>query len=169
MREVMAYEGVLADIEKKSMEVSQAEHKDVQSRVKDKRESLRTSVTTAYRWVFYPDDNGLSHVGLSVPATRDEKIASRVVHRLSDQDYGHPKILEKMGAVFFTSKLAPTAWKDEGSPLELSDLSRRFQQWTYLPILPNREDTLRACIRDGLKDKLWAVAIGDNATAPTRR
>jgi hypothetical protein len=92
-----------------------------------------------------------------------------VVHRLSDQDYGHPKILEKMGAVFFTSKLAPTAWKDEGSPLELSDLSRRFQQWTYLPILPNREDTLRACIRDGLKDKLWAVAIGDNATAPTRR
>ena len=42
---------------------------------------------------------------------------------------------------------------------------RRFPQWTFLPILPNREDTLRACIREGVSQKLWAVAIGDAKTS----
>jgi hypothetical protein len=49
-------------------------------------------------------------------------------------------------------------------PLELAELSRRFLQWTYLPILPTREETLRACIREGIASDLWAVAIGDNST-----
>jgi hypothetical protein len=38
-----------------------------------------------------------------------------------------------------------------------------------LPILPDREATLRACIREGLRDRLWAVAIGDNSTLEYRR
>jgi hypothetical protein len=169
MREVMAYEVVLGDIGKKTVDVSQSEQKDLESRSRDKRESLRTSITTAYRWVFYPDEPGLAVIALSVPATRDERIASRVVTRLSDQNYGHPKILPKMGAVYFNSKLAPRLWKDEATALDLEEMSRRFQQWTYLPILPNREETLRACIREGMASKLWAVAIGDRATSTYQR
>ena len=165
MREVMAYEMVLDNVEKGSMDLSEAEKKDLRSRCNDKRESLRTSITTAYRWAFYPGEEGLTVVALSVPATRDERIVSRVVERLSDQDYGHPKILTKMGAVYFDSKLAPQVWKDGSNPLELEELSRRFQQWTYLPMLPIREETLRACIREGVGDKLWAIAIGDNTTS----
>jgi hypothetical protein len=169
MREVMAYEVVLADIGKKTVEVSQSEQKDLESRSRDKKESLRTSITTAYRWVFYPDEPGLAVISLSVPATRDERIVSRVVKRLSDQDYGHPKILTKMGAIYFNSKIAPRVWKDESAALDLEELARRFQQWTYLPILPNREETLRACIREGIRDKLWAVAIGDRTTSTFQR
>ena len=169
MREVMAYEVVLAEIGKKTMEVSQSEQKDLESRSRDRKESLRTSITTAYRWVFYSDDEGLAVISLSVPATRDERIVSRVVKRLSDQNYGHPKILERMGAVYFNSKLAARLWKDEGTALDLEELSRRFQQWTYLPILPNREETLRVCLGEGIRDKLWAVAIGDSTTSTYQR
>lgn len=165
MREVMAYEMVLASVDKGSLDVSESEKKDLRSRFNDKKESLRTSITTAYRWVFHPNEEGLTAVALSVPATREERIASRVVQRLSDQDYGHPKILTAMGAVYFNSKIVPRVWKDESEPLDLEDLARRFQQWTYLPILPQREQTLRACIGEGLKDKLWGIAIGDAKTS----
>ena len=41
---------------------------------------------------------------------------------------------------------------------------RRFLQWTYLPILPSREETLRGCVREGIGQQLWAVAIGDKST-----
>ena len=88
-----------------------------------------------------------------------------MVQRLSDQNYGAPKILPKMGAVYFNSKVAPHLWKDRSELLDLSEALRRFPQWTFLPILPNREDTLRACIREGVSQKLWAVAIGDAKTS----
>ena len=70
-----------------------------------------------------------------------------------------------MGAVYFNSKVAPHLWKDRSEPLDLSEALRRFPQWTFLPILPNREDTLRACIQEGVSQKLWAVAIGDAKTS----
>lgn len=170
MREFMAYELVLQEVGKGSMrDVSASEKEDVKSRAKQKGESLRTSICTAYRWVFHPEADGLQSVGLAVPATRDERIAKRVYERLSDQNYGHPKILDKMGAVYFDSKLAPQLWKDESEPLDLEDLSRHFQQWTYLPMLPNREETLRACFKEGVKSDLWAVAIGDSASGSYQR
>lgn len=165
MREVMAYETVIADAEKGPMDISQLELKELKSRCNAKRESLRTSITTAYRWVFHPDEEGLAAVSLPVPAVANERIVGRTVERLSDQDYGHPKVMVKIGAVYFNSKLAPRLWKDEASALDLEETSRRFSQWTYLPILPTREETLRGCIREGIKDGLWAVAIGDSATS----
>ena len=168
MREVMAYESVIANAEKGTLELSQLERKDLKSRADDKRESLRTSTTTAYRWVFYPDEQGLSAISLPVPATKDERIVTRAVKRLSDQDYGTPKILARMGAVYFNSKLAPRLWRDESSPLDLAEISRRFPQWTYLPILPRREETLRACLREGIAQQLWAVVVGDNSTSTYR-
>src|SRR3972149_8255605 len=114
MREFMAYELVLQEVGKGSTRAIRASEKeDVKSRAKQKGESLRTSICTAYRWVFHPEADGLQSVGLAVPATRDERIAKRVYERLSDQNYGHPKILDKMGAVYFDSKLAPHLWKDE--------------------------------------------------------
>ena len=99
-----------------------------------------------------------------VPATTGEKIAQRVVQRLSDQDYGAPKVLPKIGAVYFNAKIAPHLWRDESDALDLAEAIRRFPQWTYLPILPEREETLRACIREGVSQGLWAVAIGDVST-----
>ena len=87
-----------------------------------------------------------------------------MVRRLSDQNYGAPKVLPKMGAVYFNAKISPHLWKVESDALDLSEAIRRFPQWTYLPILPNREETLRACIREGVSQGLWAVAIGDVAT-----
>ena len=142
--------------------------KDLQSRNRAKQDSLKTSVTTAYRWLFYPEGSGLVHVSLPVPATAGEKIAKRAIERLSDQDYGAPKVLPKMGAVYFNSKVAPHLWKDESDALDLAEVLRRFPQWTYLPILPDREDTLRTCIREGVSRKLWGVAIGDSATSSYR-
>ena len=162
IREVLAYESVSASPEAQAL--SQAEIADLRSRGDAKKGSLRTSVATAYRWVFYPDDNGLASVSLPVPATAGENIASRTVKRLSDQDYGAPKVLPRMGAVYFNSKVAPRLWKDESDPLDLAETLRRFPQWTYLPILPDRENTLRDCIREGVGQKLWAVAIGDTET-----
>jgi hypothetical protein len=165
MREVMAYGSVLADAEAGSLELSALETKDLASRAKEKEASLRTSITTAYCWVFYPDENGLEATSLPIPATAGEHIVSRTTDRLADQDYGHPKIMEQLGAVYFNSRLKPQLWKDESSPADLGEMSRRFPQWTYLPILPRREETLQACIREGIKDRLWAVVLGDNATS----
>ena len=162
IREVLAYESVSASPEAQAL--SQAEIADLRSRGDAKKGSLRTSVATAYRWVFYPDDNGLASVSLPVPATAGEHIASRTVKRLSDQDYGAPKVLPRMGAIYFNSKVAPRLWKDETGPLDLAETLRRFPQWTYLPILPDRENTLRDCLREGIRQKLWAVAIGDAKT-----
>ena len=162
IREVLAYESVSASAEAQAL--SQAEIADLRSRGDAKKSSLQTSVATAYRWVFYPDDNGLSPVSLPVPATAGEHIASRTVKRLSDQDYGAPKVLPRMGAIYFNSKVAPRLWKDETGPLDLAETLRRFPQWTYLPILPDRENTLRDCLREGVGQKLWAVAIGDAKT-----
>ena len=167
VREVLAYESVSASPEAKAL--SQAEVTDLRSRGEAKRGSLRTSVTTAYRWVFYPEEAGLTSISLPVPATAGEHIASRTLKRLSDQDYGAPKVLPRMGAVYFNSKVAPRLWKDESGPLDLAEMLRRFPQWTYLPILPDRENTLRDCLREGVGQKLWAVAIGDAETNVYRR
>jgi len=162
MREVMAYEAVLEDVGKSGLEVTQAEKRDLESRARDKKESLRTSIATAYRWVFFPDEDGLDVAALPIPATRDEHIAKRVADRLSDITYGKQKILKSMGAVYFDARLAPRLWKDEGEALDLAQALMRFREWTYLPMLPGGKQTLRACIREGLRDGLWAVAIGDN-------
>ena len=162
VREVLAYEAVSASQEARAL--SQAEITDLRSRGDAKKSSLRTSVATAYRWVFYPDEAGLTSISLPVPATAGEQIASRTVKRLSDQDYGAPKVLPRIGAVYFNSKVAPRLWKDEEGALDLAETLRRFPQWTYLPVLPDREKTLRDCFREGVGQKLWAVAIGDAET-----
>ena len=165
VREVLAYDSVIASTQGKDVNLTQLELRDLRSRGDAKRDSLRTSVATAYRWVYYPEENGLVTASLAVPATTGEKIALRVVQRLSDQDYGTPKILSRMGAVYFNARVGPRLWKDESEALDLSEALRRFPQWTFLPLLPNREDTLRNCIREGVSQKLWAVAIGDIATS----
>ena len=162
IREVLAYDSVIASPVGRAL--SSAEMTDVKSRCGAKKRSLRSIVATAYRWVFYPDESGLVSASLPVPATAGEQISSRVVKRLSDQDYGAPKVLPKMGALYFNSKVAPQLWKDASGPLDLADALRRFPQWTYLPILPDREETLRNCFREGVSQKLWAVAIGDAKT-----
>lgn len=158
VREVLAYESV---IESGIQNLSALEEKDLTRRAADKRSSLATSVATAYRWVFYPERDGLKCVSLIVPATAGDRIAVRAAGRLESQDYGDPKVLAGMSAVYFNAKVAPPLWKDEAQALDLAEALRRFPQWTYLPILPNREETLRACIRDGVATGLWAVAIGD--------
>jgi hypothetical protein len=165
VREVLAYESVIGSIGKQSADLSGAEKKELDGRLKDKAESLTTSIATAYKWVLFPEENGLEASALPGPATKGERIAGRVVGRLSDQEYGSPKILKKMGATYFNSKVASNLWKDQSGPLDLGEASRRFPQWTYLPILPDREATLKSCIQEGLIQKLWAVAIGDNATS----
>ena len=158
MREVLAYEQVLgSNLES----LSELEKKDLASRVKDKNDSLATSVVTAFRWVYFPDASGLAYASLAVPATAKEKIAQRVVERLSSQDYGDPNVLSGMGAIYFNAKVSSRLWKDESDPLALDKAYRGFRQWTYLPILPDRDTTLRDCIREGGASKLWAVAIGD--------
>ena len=165
VREVLAYDSVIASTQGKDVNLTQLELRDLRSRGDAKRDSLRTSVATAYRWVYYPEENGLVTASLAVPATSGERIAQRVVQRLSDQDYGSPKILPRMGAVYFNARVGPRLWKDEAEALDLSEALRRFPQWTFLPLLPNREATLRSCIREGVSQKLWAVAIGDNSTS----
>ena len=158
VREVLAYESVLAS---RPENLSPLEVEDLESRARDKQSSLATSVATAYRWVFYPEGDGLVHASLAVPATAGQQIAQRAAERLSSQDYGDPKVLTGMGALYFNAKVASHIWTDETEALDLAVALRRFPQWTYLPILPNRQETLRDCIRDGVSTSLWAVAIGD--------
>ena len=77
-------------------------------------------------------------------------IAPRVVQRLSDQDYGAPKVLPKMGAVYFNAKVAPSALEGRvGRAGPWPKPSAAFPQWTYLPILPNREETLTSLYSRG--------------------
>ena len=161
VREVLAYDAVVAPSAGSRFDLSETEFRDLRSRRDAKADSLRTSVATAYRWVFYPDETGLAILGLPVPATSNERIADRVVKRLSDQDYGTPKILPRMGAVYFNARVGPQIWKDDSDALDLSEALRRFPQWTFLPILPNREETLLASIREGIGQGLWGVAIGE--------
>ena len=166
VREVLAYEAVNSS--NAVSQLSEAERTDLTTRRADKQSSLTTSIVTAYRWVFYPEQSGLTADTLPVPATAGERVAGRVFSRLSDQDYSTPKILNRMGALYFDSRVSPHLWKDDADALVLSEASRRFPQWTYLPILPNREETLLACIREGLSQGLWAVAVGDVATVNYR-
>jgi hypothetical protein len=167
MREVLAYERVIADAEKGQHDLSQNELKELRSRFADKKDSLRSAVTSAYRWVLYPGEQELDELSLPTSATKDERIAVRVVERLANQDYGQPKILRKMGAVYFNAKLGPRLWKDDA--IDLAELSRSFSKWTYLPILPDREKVILECIREGLVLKLWGVAIGDNDSRTYQR
>ena len=160
VREVLGYESVTSG--RAGEQLSQADTRELNNRLRDKQASLTTSLVTAYRWALYPAGDGLEVTGLSVPATKGQQIVGRVVGRLSDQDYGNPKILRQMGSVYFLSKVAPDLWKDLSSPLDLGEASQRFPQWTYLPILPQREETLRRCVREGLSQNQWGVAIGDN-------
>ena len=160
VREVLGYESVTSG--RAGEQLGQANTRELNNRLRDKQASLTTSLVTAYRWALYPAGNGLEVTGLSVPATKGQHIVGRVVRRLSDQDYANPKILKQMGSVYFLSKVAPDLWKDQSAPLEISEASRRFPQWTYLPMLPQREEILRHCIREGLSRNQWGVAIGDN-------
>ena len=107
VREVLAYESVVGSAGRKSIDLSNLEVRDLESRSRAKRDSLKTSVATAYRWVFYPDEQGLASVSLPVPATTGENVAQRVVQRLSDQDYGAPKVLPKMGRSTSTPRFRP--------------------------------------------------------------
>ena len=160
VREVLAYDAVLAS---GIQNLSPLEVQDLKSRANDKLASLKTGVATAYRWVFFPTGDGLAHASLAVPATSGERIAQRAVDRLTSQDYGDPKVLTGMGAIYFNAKVASHLWKEESEPLDLAETLRRFPQWTYLPILPERETTLQRCIREGVSSKVWAVAIGDTS------
>ena len=72
-----------------------------------------------------------------------------------------------MGAAYFDARVAPRLWRDESDPLDLAEALRRFAQWTYLPILPDREAALTGCVREGISMGRWAVAVGDVATAAT--
>ncbi|MFH1485766.1 MAG: DUF499 domain-containing protein [Chloroflexota bacterium] len=165
MREVMAYESVIPSAEKGGLDIDQSELKEIRSQLSGKRQSLRTAITSAYCWLFYPDESGLASVKLPVPATASERIVDRSIARLSSQDYGHPKVMDKIGAIYFNSKIAPALWKDEAEPLDLEETYRRFLEWTFLPLLPRRRETLRACICEGVDQGLWAVAIGDSKTS----
>lgn len=158
VREVLAYQSVRAS---NLDNLSELEKRDLDARQKDKDASLTTSVTTAYRWLFYPSADGLELVALPIPATANERITARIVDRLKSQDYGDPKVLTGVSAIYFNAKIASDLWKDETEPLALDVAHRRFRQWTYLPILPNRDTTLRDCIREGIASNLWAVVIGD--------
>ena len=118
-------------------------------------------MTAAFRWLFYPSAEGLAYASLPVPATANEKITKRAVDRLKSQDYGDPKVLTGVSAIYFNAKIASYLWKDETEPLALDKAYRGFRQWTYLPILPDRDTTSMDCIREGLAINLWAVVIGD--------
>ncbi len=158
VREVLAYQSVRAS---NLDNLSELEKRDLESRQKDKNASLTTSVTTAFRWLFYPSAEGLAYASLPVPATANEKITKRAVDRLKSQDYGDPKVLTGVSAIYFNAKIASYLWKDETEPLALDKAHRGFRQWTYLPILPDRDTTLMDCIREGIASSLWAVVIGD--------
>lgn len=160
-REVLGYRSVLADIDRGNFEVSAAELRELKTRLRDKEDSLRTSLVTAYRWVFVPEESGLDVVALPSAATRDEQIASRIVKRLSDSSYGNPKIIERMSAVFFGAKILPNIWKNDAEALDLAETARNFTRRTFLPILPSREPTLAACVREGVEQGQWAIALGD--------
>jgi hypothetical protein len=161
MRQVMGYDSVLKEPGKGSQEVDKLELKGLESEFKDKKGSLQTAIVNAYRRVLHPDSDGLSEVVLTDQATKGDTIADRVVARLASSSYGTPKVLTKMGAVYFTSKIMPHVWKSDETPLELSELSRRFLEWTYLPLLPKKEDVLRACLREGVAQGSWGIATGD--------
>lgn len=161
---MLAYETVIKDIQDGRLEVSGSELRDLQARQRDKQDSLKTAIVTAYRWVFHPGPATLDVVAVAGSATRDDTVAKRAVERLSNADYGTPKVMPKLGAAYFRDRIATRIWTEEGDPLELGELRRRFLQWTYLPILPDSEAVLRDCVRDGLNLKLWAVAIGDSAS-----
>ena len=61
VREVLAYESVVGSAGRNAIDLSNIEVKDLESRSRGKRDSLKTSVATAYRWVFYPDEQGLEN------------------------------------------------------------------------------------------------------------
>ena len=54
VREVLAYDSVVSSVGRSGFDLSQTEINDLKSRRDAKRDSLQTSVATAYRWVFYP-------------------------------------------------------------------------------------------------------------------
>jgi hypothetical protein len=168
LREVLAYELILDQKSKDADTLSPQERKDLDARLREKRGSLRTSLVTAYRWLFYPDGDGeLPAIALAT-ATAGDTIAKRAIERLESHDYGNPKVLRHMSAMFFDAKFAPRVW-DKDTELDIAELSRRFPQWTYLPILPDRDQTLRNCLREGIKDGLWSVVYGDKSTTTYRR
>ena len=111
----------------------------MKSRLKEKQESLRTSFVTAYRWVFFPEEDGLSVLALPTPATAADRVVTRAVGRLADQNYDNPKVMPAISPVYFNSKIAPRLWEDVDSPLQLNEASRKFQRWTYLPMLEQGE------------------------------
>ncbi|MBE7520719.1 MAG: DUF499 domain-containing protein [Thermoflexaceae bacterium] len=168
LREVLAYELILDQKSKDADTLSPQERKDLDARLREKRASLKTSLVTAYRWLFYPDGDGeLPAIALPT-ATAGDTIAKRAIERLESHDYGNPKVLRHMSAMFFDAKFSPRVW-DKDTELDIAELSRRFPQWTYLPILPDRDQTLRSCIREGIKDGLWSVVYGDKSTTTYRR
>lgn len=167
MREVLAYDSVLKSTS--AGELSDRERQDLQTRRKEKQDSLKTSLVNAYKWVFHPNDKGELSVASLPGAIQSDTIAGRVVARLESSDYGPPKVLRAIGAAYFDAKLAPHVWKNFDEELDLSEMSRRFPQWTQLPILPDREATLRRCIREGIDKDLWSAVYGDKGTGTYRQ
>ncbi|MPZ22055.1 MAG: DUF499 domain-containing protein [Dehalococcoidia bacterium] len=168
-REVLAYGVVLgAGTKARGQGLSQVERQDLQARQKEKEDSLRTSLATAYRWVFFASDSGeLASVDLG-SATKNERIVNRAVERLSDLNYGAPKVLHAMSANYFQSRVLSRFSADEGKEVNLAELSREFSR-RFLPLLPAREETLREAIREGMKLGQWALVIGDEERSSYQR
>ena len=166
MREVLAYDSVLKS--SGAVELTDRERQDLQTRRKEKQDSLKTSLVSAYRWVFYPNEKGdLSVVSLPA-ALQSDTISGRAVARLESNDYGDRKVLRAVGAMYFDAKFTPHVWKNFDDELDLAEMSRRFPQWTQLPILPNRDAVLRAAILEGIEKDIWSVVYGDKSTATYR-
>ena len=130
------------------LDLSNAERKDLEVSPRDKRESSADEHGDRLPVGPLPGRaEGLAVTGLAVPATKDERIVSRVVDRLADQNYGQPKILRKMGASTSTRRSRPGSGRTPPSRWTWRSSSAACCSGRTCRSCPSRR-ALRDCIRD---------------------
>lgn len=174
-REVLALERLTTTTQRMSG-FNRDQQKELRNRLDDARLRLRTAITRAYRYVYYPSQDA--------PAARGRLALAR----LAPQDQGEPEQDQTRAVVRTLRDLqkvrtgddpppAPTwirdkAWTQGRNRISTRELQRAFAERISLPILADL-NLLKASIRQGITNGVWlyydpadGCAHGPDSPAP---
>jgi uncharacterized protein len=139
---------------------NEEQREELDSRIKKAQERLPTQLVMAYRHMLLLgiDTNGsggmvVDHIDLG-PAKVNDTITSRVTAHLKATD----RLLDALApAALLSDRFA--LLPDDGDAVEIEQLLAAFHRYPRLPKLAS-PDVLRACLLNGVQQKVFALASG---------
>lgn len=145
---------------------NEEQREDLLNRIKNAEQRLPTQVVMAYRHLFLLGSDGKGNGGIVPdhidlgPAKANDTVTARVTEHLKATD----RLLDALAPAALLSErfsLLP----DDADAVEIDQILAAFHRYPRLPKLAS-PDVLRACLLNGVQQKVFALASGATWSAP---